>query len=229
MKTTIMITAIILFLIAFAFSGLKIRQVKKVTREKTEMETRYAGIEKEKKELEKDLLSKKNELFVLKDERDSREIRYKQQKEDSENEIRRYKERISELTSLPPDTVYQVLFAKWPSFNQPLVYSFSESQIRGIHLNVIERDHYLLMYDKAKESLITCEGVNTKNGEIISNLTTQNTMLETKNTLSGSQIDILKDELKLSTKVLNKQKRKTFLFKGTTFLELIVIIVSFAK
>jgi len=220
MKTIIMITAFVVFLILSALSGLKIWQVKKVTREKTKLESKYASLESMKRKVDIDLAKMKAENKVLLDEKEKIEQRFRDSEYDREKEKQAFKDKLREISSIPPDTIYQFIFARYPVFDQPLKYRFSESQIRGIHLDILERDHYNIQLGKTENSLADCKGLNEQNNKIIGNLSGQVSDLEDKNKLSEDQNGVLKDELKLSAKQVNKQKRKTFLWKGSTVVSL---------
>lgn len=225
MKNYIMITAFLLFIIASVFSGMKVRKIKKMAAEKARLETEFDNLKKEKENLQIELTKKTmilTNLVTTKNILEKELIHYKADIIKQKND---YEAQIAELTSLSPDTVYERIFTKWPTFDGVLKYRFAENQIRNIHLSLVERDNYQLLYQKTNFALVKCDEVNLQNNKIIENLSDQNKNLNQQKSICENQNSTLQDELKLSNKLLNKQKTKGFVFKSTTVLASIGLIL----
>jgi chaperonin cofactor prefoldin len=214
MKTNLILIGVIVLLIAFG--GIRSCQVKRLATEKATIKAEFNALQKQKETADFKLKSLKAELSDLSTQKTTIEQKLKDYTKETSNQIEGFKNRIRELNSLPGDTVYLKVFYKWPTFNQVLKYRFAENQVREMYLNVLERDHYLNLYEKTGKSLLTCTDLNKQNDLIIGNLSGQNDNLQTKVDLSELQIVNLQDNLQLSNKTLNKQKRKTFFYKITT-------------
>jgi len=132
---------------------------------------------------------------------------------------------ISQLTSLPADTVYQIVFSKWPTYNGVLKFRFAENQIREMHLNILERDHYLTLSEKIGQSLTACTELNIQNDGIILNLTDQNTNLNGIISQSEGQISDLKGIVELRDKQVKKVKRSSWIWKGVAVVSVVGILV----
>jgi hypothetical protein len=212
----IMITAIVLFLIASAFSGIKIWQAKKNAAEKARLETLYDVLQKERAGLQLSLGKLKYNNTVLTGEKAQAQLDLAEYKAAIAKKIKDYEAQIAGLKELPADTVYQLIFDRYPTLDGVLKYRFAENQIRNIHVGLVERDQYFDLYANTDLALKKCGVLNTKNDAIINNLGSQNENLTGQNDVLQQQIGIKTDELKLSNKLLNKQKRKAFVYKGTT-------------
>jgi hypothetical protein len=217
MKTKIMIIiSLCVFLVLSVFSCTKIRQVKKITREKTELLTKFTLLEKEKDDLRAERAIMQDSLKTIESEKLAMEIQFAKDKADTDKQLQAFKDKIKDLSSLPADTVYQYLFAKWPTYSGVLKFRFAENQIREMWLNVLERDNYLSLYEKSGISLNDCAKVNLKNNDIIQNLKGQNTNLQQQVDISGSQITNLQDNLKVTNKELNRKKFWNWILKGSS-------------
>ena len=214
MKTNIILIGVIVLLITFG--GVRSCQVKRLATQKATLKAEFNNLQKQKETADFKLKSLKAEFSDLSTQKTTIEQKLKDYTKETSNQIEGFKNVIRELNSLPGDTVYLKVFSKWPTFDQVLKYRFAENQVREMYLNVLERDHYLNLYDKSNKSLLTCTDLNKQNDLIIGNLTGQNDNLQTKVDLSELQINNLQDNLQLSDKTLNKQKRKTFFYKVTT-------------
>ena len=220
----LMITAFVLFLLASAFSALKVRQIKKMAASKAALETQYSISEKEKANLQIDLQKLKADNDTLRTQKVINEKQLAEYKAATEKKIKDYEKAIAKLKEIPADTVYEYIFSRWNTEGGVLKYRFAENQIRGIHLNMLERDHYLDLYGSTSLSLNKCSELNAQNDLLLTNLTGQNDNLQQQNIVSGKQITTLQSELKLSDKLINKQKTKTFLYKTTTVIASLGVI-----
>ncbi len=214
MKTNLILIGVILLL--SAFGGIKSCQVKRYTEHKAILKSTVALLQKQKETADFKLKALNAEFALLSAQKTTIEQKLTKTLAETNKQIDGFKNVIRELKTLPGDTIYLTLYSKWPTFDQVLKYRFAENQIREMYLNVLERDHYLNLYEKTGKSLLTCTDLNIKNNEIIGNLTGQNDNLQTQVDLSELQINNLQENIKLSDKTLNKQKRKTFFYKVTT-------------
>ena len=199
-----------------AFGGIRSCQVKRLATEKATLKAEFNNLQKQKETADFKLKSLKAELITRDAEKTAILKKWDKDKAEKDKAIEGFRNVISEYKKLQTDTIYLLLYSKWPTFDQVLKYRFAENQIREIYLNVLERDHYLNLYEKTGKSLLTCTDLNKQNDLIIGNLSGQNDNLQTKVDLSELQIVNLQDNLQLSDKTLNKQKRKTFFYKVTT-------------
>ena len=213
MKTTIIIIG---FLILAIFGGIKSCQLKNYIREKTELETKFALAQKEKAELQKQLKEKQAQNNVLIGQKQDLEQKLANTIAETNNQIEAFKNKIKDLSLIPADTIYQDVFSKWPAFDQVLKFRFAENQVRGMYLNILERDHFEGLYTSTTSSLITCSELNVKNDQIIGNLSDQNVNLKKQVIISDQQIVNLQENVKITESQLNKQKRRTFIYKLTT-------------
>ena len=205
-----------IIVLLIAFGGVRSCQVKNLATEKATLKAEFTQLQKQKevsdfknKALQAELITKDAEkATILK--------KWDKDKSEKDKAIEGFKTTISEYKKLSTDTIYLKLYSKWPTFDQVLKFRFAENQIWEMYLNVLERDHYLNLYDKTNVSLLTCTDLNVKNNEIIGNLTGQNDNLQAQVDISDLQIGNLQENLKLSDKTLNKQKRKTFFYQVTT-------------
>ena len=214
MKTNLILIGVIVLLIAFG--GVKSCNVRKLATEKAILKAEFAQLQKQKEVIEFKLKALNLKLDTLEADKTTLTNELIKYKAETNKLITGFKTTINELKLIPTDTLYLDLFAKWPTFDQVIKFRFAENQVREMYLNVLERDHYLNLYDKTNVSLLTCTNLNLKNNEIIGNLTGQNDNLQTQVDLSELQVVNLQENLKLSDKTLNKQKRKTFFYKITT-------------
>ena len=199
-----------------AFGGFRSCQVKNLATAKATLKAEFNQLQKQKEVSEFKLKALNAEFGTLQAQKTIISNELIKYKAETNKAIEGFKTTINELKLIPTDTLYLDLFAKWPTFDQVLKFRFAENQVREMYLNVLERDHYLNLYDKTNVLLLTCTDLNVKNNEIIGNLSGQNDNLQTQVDISDLQIGNLQDNLKLSDKVLNKQKRKTFFYKVTT-------------
>ena len=227
MKTNLILIGVIVLLIAFG--GIRSCQVKRLATDKATLKAEFNALQKQNETADFKLKSLKAEFSDLEAQKTTIEQKLKVYTKETSNQIEGFKNRIRELNYLHPDTTYFILFSKWPTFDQVLKFRFAENQIREMYLNVLERDHYLNLYDKSNKSLLTCTDLNIKNNEIIGNLSGQNDNLQTKVDLSELQIVNLQDNLQLSDKTLNKQKRKTFFYKVTTIAGITGLVIFAVK
>jgi multidrug efflux pump subunit AcrA (membrane-fusion protein) len=218
MKPRYILLIAAIFLILSVFSWIKTSQVKRFASQKAELQTKFDFAQAEINRLATDNRSKSIDLSLLTAQKQALEKQLAQYKADTDKQIKDFKQTIWDLTKLPADTVYYLVFSKWPTFDQPLKFRFAENQIREIHLNILERDHYFTLSDKLNKSLSTCTALNIQNDKIILNLTDQNSNLNGIVANSEGQISNLTDQLKLSDKQLRKVKRNSWLWKGGTIL-----------
>jgi hypothetical protein len=217
MKTSTYIIVILTgFILMSVFGGIKSCQVKKYIREKTELETKFDLSQKEKVQLQKLLAQKEVQNTVLSGEKKALEQKLAKTIEQTDNLIAGFKDKIKELNSIPADTIYQDVFSKWPAFDQVLKFRFAENQVRGIYLNILERNHFEEVYLSTNKSLITCTELNAKNNQVIFNLTEQTGNLKKQVIIGNEQNANLQENIKLTEKQLSKQQRKTFFYKLTT-------------
>jgi hypothetical protein len=207
-----------IFLSLSVFSWIKTSQVKRFAREKSELQVKFDFAQAEINRLTTDNRSKSIDLALLTAQKQTLEKQLAQYKADTDKLINGFKQTIWDLTKLSPDTVYQIVFSKWPTFEQPLKFRFAENQIREMYLNTLERDHYFTLSDKLNRSLTTCTALNIQNDKIISNLTDQNSNLNVIVANSEGQISDLQSQVKLSDKQLNRSKFWGWVFKGGTVL-----------
>lgn len=218
-----MITALVLFLVASIFSGLKVRKIKKMAATQAVLETKFDLAQKEKLTLQAEYKLKDDSLKVLKDEKLAIIKEYNSYRIQKQKEIDAYKKTISDLTSIPPDTIYKMLFSMWDPFDQPLKYSFAENQVRGLYQGILDRNHYSNLLGIADKSLSKCDDINLKNDQIINTLTGENANLIKQKKLAEGQITNLQDEAKLSKKLLNRQKVKGWISKGANVAQIVII------
>lgn len=218
MKTKIMITAFILFLLASAFGGLKAWQMKKMAAAKAALETEYGILQKDKESLQMDLVNLKSEAIALKAEKSIAEKKLADKEAEIAKQKKDYESQIAGLKEIPTDTLYKIVFDKYPVMGGVLKYRFADNQVRNIHLGLLERDHYYNLYGATDLALNDCKQVNAKDNGIIQNLGLQNDNLLEQNSKSQQQINTLNDELKLSNKIIRRQKVKGFVYKSTTVL-----------
>jgi len=221
----ILILTALAFLTVSIYSGLKIRQVKKLTRETTELQVKFDQAQTEKNKLLTDNRTKAIELAQLSTQKQAIEKELEQYKAETQKQITGFKMTISQLTSLPADTVYQIIFSKWPTYNGVLKFRFAENQIREMHLNILERDHYLSLSEKIGQSLNACTELNIQNDGIISNLTDQNTNLNGIISHGNGQISDLKGMVELRDKQVKKVKRNAWIWKGVAVVSIVGILV----
>ena len=217
MKTLKLIIIVVLIFLAFmAYRAFKNNQIRKLTKDKTELEVEFYTLKKEKDFLKVDNDLQKDSLTHLEGQKTALEQNLKDYAKETSKQIEGFKKQLSELNSLSPDTLYQNLFSMYPTFNQVLKFRFAENQIREFSIDILERNHFEGLYVKSTKSLVICTDLNKQNDLIIGNLSGQNTNLQAQNDISELQVVNLQDNLKLSDKTLNKQKRKTFFYKVTT-------------
>lgn len=212
----IMITAVILFIVMSIISAVKIWQAKKSAAELSRIGTLYEINLQKISAYEMETAKLKVEITILTGEKATAEIELRDYKADIQKKIKDYEAQIAGLKELPADTVYSIIFNKYPTMSGILKYRFAENQIRNIHLDMVERDQYFTLYNSTNKALDKCGEINIKNDEIIINLGSQNQNLSGQNTIFKDQLTIKNDELAITNKLLNKQKRKAFLFKSTT-------------
>ena len=199
-----------------AFGGIRSCQVKRLATDKATLKAEFNNLQKQKETADFKLKSLKAELSDLSTQKTTLANELIKYKAETNKLIDGFKTTLSEYKKLNTDTIYLKLYSKWPTFDQVLKYRFAENQIREMYLNTLERDHYLNLYEKTGKSLLTCTDLNKQNDLIIGNLAGQNDNLQTKVDLSELQLFNVQDELKLSYKTNNKQKRKIFFYKVTT-------------
>lgn len=217
MKTLKIIGLVVLIFLAFmAYRAFKNNQIRKLAKDKTELEVEFNNLQKQKETADFKLKSLKAEFSVLSTQKSIIESELTKYKAETNKLINGFKTTISEYKKLQPDEVYQNLFAMYPTFNQVLKFRFAENQIREFNIDILERGHFEGLYVKSTKSLVTCTDLNKQNDLIIGNLSGQNTNLQKQVDLSELQVVNLQDEIKLTDKTLNKQKRKTFFYKLTT-------------
>jgi len=216
MKTKIMITLFVLFLIASAFSGIKIWQTKKMAKKIAEIETKYAIAEKEKEALQVNLMKLKSDNIVLNTQKQIAENKLAEKEAEIEKQKKKYENEIAGLKEIPTDSLYQRVFDKYETFDGVLKYRFADNQVRNIYLGLLERDHYYNLYGSTGIALLDCKALNVQNDNIIGNLGLQNDNLTKQNNLSQQQIFNLNDKLKLKDKTIRRQKAKGFVYKSTT-------------
>lgn len=217
MKTfKIIVIAVIIFILLFTLNWIKDIQIKKFESANTELQVRYEILQKEKDVLKDSMKIKKAEYSVLSAQKTTLEIQLAQYKAETNKQIEAFKKTIRDLSTIPSDTVYKNIYSMWSPFDGVLKYRFADSQIRGIYLSILERDHFEKLYSKTNKSLDVCTELNAKNNQVINNLNNQNKNLTSQNAISSSQISNLQDNLNLSKRQLSKQKRRTFFGKLTT-------------
>jgi ribonuclease HII len=217
MKNIKIISIVLLIFFAFMiYRGIKNNQIRKLTKSKTELETLYKVAQDQKQVYIDSNKVLKSDLTQLEAIKTTLADKLTKTLSETSYQIEAYKNRIRELNSLPADTVYQNLFSMYPTFNQVLKFRFAENQIREFNIDILERNHFENLYVKSTKSLVICTDLNKQNDLIIGNLSGQNTNLQKQVDLSELQLVNLQDNLKLSDKTLNKQKRRTFFYKVTT-------------
>lgn len=208
--------ALLIFFAFMIYRGIKNNQIRKLTKSKTELETLYRVAQDQKQVYIDSNKVLKSDLTQLEAIKTTLEQKLRDSAKETGSLIEAYKNRIRELNSLPADTVYQNLFAMYPTFDQVLKFRFAENQIREFNIDILERNHFENLYVKSTKSLVICTDLNKQNDLIIGNLSGQNTNLQKQVDLSELQLVNLQDNLKLTDKTLSKQKRKTFFYKVTT-------------
>ena len=208
--------ALLIFFAFMIYRGIKNNQIRKLTKAKTELETLYKVAQDQKQVYIDSNKVLKSDLTQLEAIKTTLTDKLTKTLSETSYQIEAYKRRISEANSLQPDEVYQNLFSMYPTFDQVLKFRFAENQIREFNIDILERDHFENLYVKSTKSLVICTDLNKQNDLIIGNLSGQNTNLQKQVDLSELQLVNLADELKLTDKTLNKQKRKTFFYKVTT-------------
>ena len=217
MKTKhIVLISLAIFLVLSIFGSIRSCQVKKLAAEKSKLQTEFNALKKDKEDLKAQFVIMQVDFNALQGQKTALEIKLREYTTETNKTIEGFKKTIREYKKLSSDTVYLYIFSKWPTFDQVLKFRFAENQIREMYLNVLERDHYLSLYEKSNKSLLICTDLNLKNNDIIGNLTGQNTNLQAQVDISDIQIGNLQDNLKLSYMQVNKQERKTFFYKLTT-------------
>ena len=215
MKTlNLILIGVIVLLIAFG--GVRSCQVKNLATQKATLKAEFNQLQKQKEVSEFKLKALNAEFGTLQAQKTTLEQKLTKTLSETSKQIEGFKNDIRALNSLPADTVYQNLFAMYPTYNQVLKFRFAENQIREFNIDILERNQFEWTYHKFDTMLIECGKVNIKNNEIIGNLTGQNDNLQSQVDLSELQTVNVQDELKLSYKTNNKQKRKTFFYQVTT-------------
>lgn len=212
----IILIAMGLFLLLSLFTCNRMSALERMTEKKTALETKFVLLEKEKADLRADLTVKQANLYLLEGQKSALEFQLAQYKADAQKQIESFKKTISELNSIPADTVYQNIYSLWSTYGGVLKFRFAENQIRGIYLSILERDQFESLYIKTNKSLLICTDLNIKNNLIIGNLSDQNVNFKKQVDLSGSQISNLQDNLKLTEKQLNKKGFWNWVWKGGT-------------
>jgi hypothetical protein len=227
MKKTYIIAGIVVgaFLALSIFAGIKTYQSNKYASAKTELEIKYAILEKEKAASDAELVIKQNDFILLNTKKVELEKQLDQYKADVKKQIDAFKLTIKELTNVPGDTVYQLVFASWPTNDEVLKYRFAEPQIRGMYLNILEKTQFEGLYLKTNKSLVTCTELNIQNNKLIQNLSDQTLELIDQNTMTEDQNVILQNNLKLSDKKLNQTKRNSWIWKAATVVSLTLLVL----
>lgn len=221
----LIIIAVLIFLILAGYRAFKNNQIRKLTKAKTELEVEFYALKKEKDNLKADNQKLNTDLTQLEGQKTALEQKLKDYTKETSYQIQGFKKLISELNSLPADTVYQNLFSMYPTFDQVLKFRFAENQIREFNIDILERDHYENLYAKTARTLVTCTDLNKQNDLIIGNLSGQTVNLQKQVDLSELEIVNLQENMKLTDKTLNKQKRKTFFYKVTTVAGLTGLVI----
>jgi hypothetical protein len=231
MNTNIKIIIVVfaLFLLASAFGGLKAWQMKKMAAEKARLETGYDLLQKEKIGLQLDNVKLKSEAIILKTQKSQAEKKLADKEAEIAKQKKQYEEEIAGLKEIPTDSLYQKVFDKFQTFDGVLKYRFADNQVRNIYLGLLEKDHYYNLYGATGIALLDCKALNVQNDKIITNLGSQNENLLGQNNVLQQQIGIKESELKLSNKLLNRQKVKGFVFKSTTVLATIGVAILVLK
>lgn len=230
MKTSYwIILTIVGFLVLSTFGGIKSCQVRKLIEAKTKIETENALIRTQKEEASLELSKVNKENSTIKKEKAQVEQSYLKYVEVTDKQIKAYKDKISTLSSIPVDTVYEVLFSRHPAFSQPLLYRFAENQIRGFHLDIIERDHFESVYISTSNSLKENLEINVKNDKLIANLEVEKSLLIKNQQLSDKENSNLQENIKITEKALNKQKRTSWIYKGGTLIAIVEFFLLLAK
>jgi hypothetical protein len=217
MKTpTILIISLCVFLALSIFGGISRCNLIKLTKEKTELETKFILLDKEKTDLQLKLAEKQVQNSILDGQKKAIESQLAQYRADTQKQIEAFKKTITGLSSIPSDTIYLDLFSMWPVYDGILKYRFAENQIRGMWLNVLERNQFESLYSKTDKSLIKCTELNVQNDKIIVNLKDQNENLKGQVDISDLQLGNLQDNLKLTERELKRKKFWNFILKGST-------------
>ena len=217
-KTLInVITILVIFLALSILGWVKNANLKKVTKQKAILETKFNEIQKQKDALSFDLKVKQAENDILKREKITLLTEIDSLELVKEKSIIQYEKKIAELKKIPIDTIYQYVFSYYaPLSSEVPKYPFTESQVRNIHLTIFENQYLDNRLNLAVESIKKCNELNVKSNQIIGNLEGQNKDLTDKNILSENQIVNLQDQIKIDNKQVGKQKRKAFFYKTTT-------------
>jgi len=222
MKTKhVLIIAALAFLAVSIFSGTQIWKAKRLATKVAVLETQYANSEIEKVKLALALKAKAADNVILIRAKEELEKQLAQERKDTDEKIREYKNTIADLLMIPADTVYQILFDRWNTVDWTdgaLRFRFGEHQIRGMYLTVLERDHFESVLSSTTKALNTCTELNNQNNLIIGNLSDQNVNLKQQEILCVQQNSNLQEQLKVSDKQLNKVKRNSWMFKGAAVL-----------
>jgi hypothetical protein len=222
MKTKhVLIIAALAFLAVSIFSGTQIWKAKRLATKVAVLETQYANSEIEKVKLALALKAKAADNVILIRAKEELEKQLAQERKDTDEKIREYKNTIADLLMIPADTVYQILFDRWNTVDWTdgaLRFRFGEHQIRGMYLTVLERDHFESVFSSTTKALNTCTELNNQNNLIIGNLSDQNVNLKQQEILCVQQNSNLQEQLKVSDKQLNKVKRNSWMFKGAAVL-----------
>jgi peptidoglycan hydrolase CwlO-like protein len=210
----ILLFAVISFAILSMFFWTKNVLTKRYNVKIATLEAEFKALQTDKVDLQLDLVAKKASIIVLNTQKTTLEKQLAQYKSDTQKQIDNFKSTIFELTKLPADTVYQIIFSKWPTYEGTLKFRFAENQIREMHLNILERDHYYTLSEKISKSLATCTALNDQNDRIILNLTDQNGNLNGQLRASEAQISLLDEKVKAQTRQTRRSKITAFVFKS---------------
>lgn len=156
---------------------------------------------------------------LIQHEKDSIKRLQDQQKSYLAYVIKKHKEEVDSLLSIPNDTVYVRLQPIYPSpAEEPLVYPFSGSQIRQIYSTAVSYPRLQQEYLLQGNILISCGELNMKYEASENNLKAQIENLDQNIAACDEQLGIRDKEIEITQKQLKQKTFWSWVFKGTTII-----------